>query len=151
MHIVHVNKATRQLGTVIGILFDKEKGGSSPFLETLAVESATNLDKISIVCESLQTSFYRVDENVAVEELIKSLDLNKFYHYEGSLTTPPCTEGLNWFVMHDTQPISAEQLDAFTKMWAGNPDFSNGNGNFRVTQPLNDRVVYRPPTCSCSN
>ena len=67
MHIVHVNKATRQLGTVIGILFDKEKGGSSQFLETLAVEFASNLEKISIVDESLQTSFYRVDEQVAVE------------------------------------------------------------------------------------
>ena len=146
MHIVHVNKATRQLGTVIGILFDKEKGGSSPFLETLAVEFASNLEKLSIVDESLQTSFYRVDEQVAVEQLIKSLDLSKFYHYEGSLTTPPCTEGLNWFVIHDTQPISADQVDAFTKMWAGNPDFSNGSGNYRVTQPLNGRVVYRPTT-----
>ena len=148
MHIVHVNKATRQLGTVIGILFDKEKGGSNKFLETLAVEFATDLEKISIVDESLQTSFYRVDEHVAVEQLIKSLDLSKFYHYEGSLTTPPCTEGLNWFVLHDTQPISAEQVEAFTKMWAGNPDFSNGSGNYRVTQPLNGRVVYRPSTHS---
>ena len=150
MHIVHVNKATRQLGTVIGILFDKEKGGSSQFLETLAVEFASNLEKISIVDESLQTSFYRVDEQVAVEQLIKSLDLSKFYHYEGSLTTPPCTEGLNWFVMHDTQPISADQVDAFTKMWAGNPDFSKGSGNYRVTQPLNGRVVYHPSTHSSS-
>ena len=148
MHIVHVNKATRQLGTVIAILFDKVKGGSNPFLETLAVEFATNLEKISIIDESLQTSFYRTDEPVAVEKLIKSLDLNKFYHYEGSLTTPPCTEGLNWFVMHETQPVSAEQVDAFTKMWADNPDFSKGSGNNRVTQPLNGRVVYRPSTHS---
>ena len=146
MHIVHINKATRALGTVVGILFDVEKGGPSPFLETLSVEFATNLNKFTIVDEELQNSFYRVEQPVAIERLLKSIDTEKFYHYEGSLTTPPCTEGLNWFVLHETQPISKEQVEAFTTMWAGNPEFSQGHGNFRVTQPLNGRTVYRPST-----
>jgi hypothetical protein len=53
--------------------------------------------------------------------------------------------------MHETQPISKEQVEAFTKMWAGNPEFSNGQGNFRVTQPLNGRTLYRPSTHNSSS
>ena len=54
MHIVHVNKNTQALGTVIGILFDVEKGGSSKFIETLSVDFATNVEKITPCDEKLQ-------------------------------------------------------------------------------------------------
>ena len=36
-----------------------------------------------------------------------------FYHYQGSLTTPPCTENVNWFVYKDVLPISEGHLKAF--------------------------------------
>jgi carbonic anhydrase len=35
--------------------------------------------------------------------------------YAGSLTTPPCTEGVRWHVMSTSLQVSAAQLDAFTK------------------------------------
>jgi carbonic anhydrase len=34
--------------------------------------------------------------NVPIQEFINSLSLNNFWTYKGSLTTPPCTEGVNW-------------------------------------------------------
>jgi len=34
-----------------------------------------------------------------------------FYHYVGSLTTPPCTAGVAWYVLADPQPISKSQLE----------------------------------------
>ncbi len=36
-----------------------------------------------------------------------------FYRYSGSLTTPPCSEGVRWLVLKDTVEASAEQIERF--------------------------------------
>lgn len=55
-----------------------------------------------------------------------------YYHYQGSLTTPPCTEGVKWYVLEAPVEASAEQIAAFAKI------FSN---NFRPVQPLFGRKI----------
>lgn len=55
-----------------------------------------------------------------------------FYHYSGSLTTPPCTEGVNWNVLNTPINISKSQIDAFRSLY---------NMNSRPVQPLNGRKV----------
>lgn len=55
-----------------------------------------------------------------------------YYHYLGSLTTPPLTENVEWYVMKNPVEISPEQLAAFQQL------YSHNNRN---TQPLNDRVI----------
>jgi carbonic anhydrase len=45
--------------------------------------------------------------NVPIQELLNTLSLGKFYSYNGGLTTPPCTEGVNWTVLSEPVPISA--------------------------------------------
>ena len=57
---------------------------------------------------------------------------SKRYRYEGSLTTPPCSEGVQWTVMQDSQPVGRAALAAYTSRY---PD------NNRPVQPRNDRVV----------
>jgi carbonic anhydrase len=59
------------------------------------------------------------------------------YRYSGSLTTPPCTEGVSWFVMTLPVEISTEQLAAFTAII---------DGNNRPVQPVNDRTVTEDTT-----
>jgi carbonic anhydrase len=59
------------------------------------------------------------------------------FRYSGSLTTPPCTEGVNWYLMTLPIEISAEQLAAFTGII---------DGNNRPVQPLNDRIVTEDTT-----
>ena len=61
MHIVHINKKTRQLGAVIGILFDRTKKGDTEFLQTLNLERATDPEHVMVIDEDLQTGFYKPD------------------------------------------------------------------------------------------
>lgn len=58
-------------------------------------------------------------------------DSPRTFRYDGSLTTPPCTEGVKWMVMSEPVTWSGEQLAAFTGLYGG----SN-----RPVQPLGDRV-----------
>jgi carbonic anhydrase len=55
-----------------------------------------------------------------------------YYTYEGSQTAPPCSEGVTWFVMKTPMEISAEDINAFAKLYPH---------DVRPLQPLNGRVV----------
>lgn len=70
------------------------------------------------------------------------VDFSKYWSYRGSLTTPPCTEGIKWSVISQVQPISDAQLLAYTQFFAGNPKFAQGKGDNRVVQPLGQRILY---------
>jgi carbonic anhydrase len=54
------------------------------------------------------------------------------YRYAGSLTTPPCTEGVHWVLLETPIELSAAQIAALQKAY---------DGNARPTQPLNGRQV----------
>lgn len=57
---------------------------------------------------------------------------NQAYHYVGSLTTPPCSEGVEWLVLKETNKVTADQAAAFaTKIGPNN----------RPVQGLNGRTV----------
>jgi carbonic anhydrase len=56
----------------------------------------------------------------------------RYYRYEGSLTTPPCSEGVLWIIMSDVLQISPSQLSAFV---------SRLHDNRRPVQPLGDREL----------
>ena len=43
-----------------------------------------------------------------------------FYRYNGSLTTPPCTENVLWTVMSEPIEFSKEQIESFTKLYSKN-------------------------------
>lgn len=65
---------------------------------------------------------------------VNAIDLlpedKSYYHYMGSFTTPPCTEGVKWFILSTPVELSSEQIDAFRAIY---------DGNNRPVQPLNDR------------
>lgn len=55
------------------------------------------------------------------------------YRYRGSLTTPPCSEGVGWFVYVEPIELSGDQIEAFRKIF---------HGNNRPIQPLNNRTLW---------
>jgi carbonic anhydrase len=55
-----------------------------------------------------------------------------YFMYAGSLTAPPCTEGVTWFLLKSPMDISPAQIDAFARLYPH---------DVRPLQPLNGRVV----------
>jgi carbonic anhydrase len=64
-------------------------------------------------------------------EMRKKLD--SYYRYNGSMTTPPCSEGVRWFIMKQNQSLSKEQYAAFKAAMK--------EDNNRPVQPLNARII----------
>ncbi|MDU5950016.1 MAG: carbonic anhydrase family protein, partial [Paenibacillus macerans] len=56
-----------------------------------------------------------------------------YYHYLGSLTTPPLTENVEWYILTEPVELSQEQLNEFYKYY---------DNNHRDIQELNDRKVF---------
>lgn len=57
------------------------------------------------------------------------------YRYMGSLTTPPCSEGVNWFVMSQPIEVSREQVEQFASIIGANN---------RPLQEVNNRLILAP-------
>jgi len=109
---------------VVGILF--KIGAENKFIKEF-------LDKIPGEEEKkneLQTS------NVRLADLLSQFgrnELQSYYSYKGSLTTPPFSENVQWVVLKHTLEASEDQIITIEKM--------EGN-NARHVQATNDRKVY---------
>ena len=107
-HMVH--QAQDGQLAVVAVLF--EVGEKNPFIQKI-------LDNIG------------KETDIDPQRLLPK-DTNHFYHYVGSLTTPPCSEGVEWFILKDTDSISKEQLQRFRRFYEDNE---------RPLQPLNNRII----------
>ncbi len=58
-----------------------------------------------------------------------------YYRFNGSLTTPPCTEGVRWLVLKEPVRVSKEQVEAFAH--------AMHHPNNRPVQPVNARPVLK--------
>lgn len=115
MHLVHQD-ANGKLG-VVGVFF--EKGIENPALKTIL----DHLPKEENKAETFS------DMKINATSLLPKDQ--QYYGFDGSLTTPPCSEGVEWRVMKSPLQMSAAQLDTFHKLFHDN--------NARPTQPLNGR------------
>ena len=114
-HLVHRN-AKSELA-VVAILF--RYGAPNPSLAAIQASAVSEIGKI-------------VQLDIALEDLGKVSAQEKYYRYSGSLTTPPCTEGVRWYVLEATRSVSREQVSAFVDLIGEDA---------RGPQPLNARLV----------
>lgn len=129
MHIVHElidgpdHETYKEQLAVVGILL-KVAEESHHFVQKLRSEDLGHI------------------ENINFRELFGTLDGKNqgFYHYKGSLTTPPCTDIVNWNIYSEVLPISEKHLKHFTDCWH---EHNCGHHNYRVIQPLYGRRVVR--------
>ncbi len=117
-HLLHAD-ANGKLA-IVSILFDLEK--PNPLIDVLLRHTPTEQGKSVTVSAAAIT---------AADLLPASLG---YYTYTGSLTTPPCTEGVTWYVLKGHRTISKEQVDAFVKLY---------RKNARPQQALNEREVLQ--------
>jgi len=106
---------------VVGVLFDvveDEESNTQQFFDSLIINSVSTTTQ-SIVLNLKSTLQTRLHAPF------------HFYNYEGSLTTPPCTEAVNWYVLPHVQKIGKTHFEAFKNAWKGNEAFAEGRGNNR--------------------
>ena len=131
MHIVHKLKDKPDIGAVIAIFFDKKFGGDKPnqFISSLQFDKALLDKEIEL-------------DKINLAHLLKTVNFEKYWNYKGSLTTPPCTEGVAWTIIKTALPITDAQLGDFQQYYGKNTNFAGGKGNNRSTQPLLARTLF---------
>ncbi len=113
-HFVH--KYGEDELAVVGVLFNEGKENElfSKFIESFPHSKGDFKDSISIDFT-----------NMLPAKL-------SYYHYKGSLTTPPCSEIVNWYVLQNPITASAEQITKLSEIL---------HNNYRPVMPINERVI----------
>ena len=90
----------------------------------------------------IQALWNNLPNEINMENVVAGLSVNassllpkdaKYYHYYGSLTTPPCSEGVLWSVMRTPIEVSEEQIQKFKTVM--------GVDDNRPVLPLNKRFL----------
>lgn len=112
LHLVHQSESGKM--AVIAVHFE------------VGVANSTIDDILSHLDES------EFDNHINLLNLVpKNLD---YYHYLGSLTTPPLTENVEWYVLIESMTLSEKQLQRMTEIH---------KDNYRETQDLGARKVLK--------
>ncbi len=106
-----------------------------------------NLAVVSVLLEEgsanplVETLWGLAPKTTGPEKTVNNLEVNvadllptnrSYFTFAGLLTTPPCTEGVSWFVLKTPVTISNKQVATFAEIYPNNE---------RPTQPLNGRTV----------
>jgi carbonic anhydrase len=118
MHLVH--KSADGKLAVVGVFIDEGAANSAfdPVWANLPTEKGLEIHHEHVL--------------VDVDELLPPKNARSTYRYDGSLTTPPCSEGVKWLVMATPVALSKGQIAAFRAII---------HDNNRPTQPLNGRKI----------
>lgn len=115
MHLVHSDDEGRL--AVVAVML--ERGNEHPVIQTfwnnLPLESHAELAPLI---------------EIELKQLLP--ESRTYYTYMGSLTTPPCSEGVLWMVLKQPLQVSPEQIAIFSRLYSNNA---------RPLQPVNERLI----------
>jgi len=118
-HLVH-RDAEGNLG-VIAVMFNE--GTKNPFIDTIWQHMPKKAGSTNTVS----------DVSINVNDM---LPVNRdYYRFNGSLTTPPCSEGVVWMVLKNASQVSKQQVNEFHTLM--------GHDNNRPIQPCYARPVLK--------
>ena len=119
-HIVHQGP-DRTLG-VLAIFF--ETGKANPAFQRVLDAMPSDKNQTRQVADAV----------VRASDFLPPANQRSFYRYEGSLTTPPCSETVDWVVLSQPVQVSREQINAFERVYPFNA---------RPLQPLDRRFLLK--------
>ncbi|CAN6217900.1 unnamed protein product [Urochloa humidicola] len=123
MHMVHEDAAKEK--AVVSVFFSTKAGKPSKLLGDLQPYFKKLTGK--------QNGTEEVKDPVDPATMIDKA--SGYYRYEGSLTTPPCTEGVIWTILSKVADASVEQINALKS------EEKTEEPNSRPTQKINSRVI----------
>ena len=115
-HLVHKNEAGQL--AVVAVLMDV--GATNPFLQKVWARMPPETDGRVPLPDALFNPGELLPQD------------RRHFEFMGSLTTPPCTEGVLWLVLKQPVTLDADQLQRFTRLFPMNA---------RPVQPVNGRLV----------
>jgi len=134
-HIVHQKEGSAGLNDLVTLVIMWYKQPAGGF-------SNSFLDSIDWANAPADTTRQTVISNKVRLSKLKEAFEGEYFSYFGSLPVPPCTEGVQYFVMKRPLGVTEQQLGTIQALYANNKSFANGRGNSRNVQPLNDRKVW---------
>jgi carbonic anhydrase len=127
IHLVHQN-ALLDLAAV-GVLVKAVNVGSpvNPVIDAILRNASTESGDVPL------TGFINAKDILP--------QFKSYYNYSGSLSTPPCTEGVRWFVLKEPVFVSQDAIKHLHEVISKLPAYDGFPDNNRPVRPLNGRVI----------
>lgn len=130
VHFVHQN-ALGELA-VVGVMMNLDNARANPLFDRIF----SNAPYLALFSNAITNSV-----NLGEIDPTELLPGNRgYYTYSGSLTTPPCSEGVHWYVLTDPVYVSSAAIADYRRVLSSAPNNYYSSNN-RPIQPLNGRAV----------
>ncbi|CAO1367149.1 unnamed protein product [Diamesa serratosioi] len=138
LHVVFYKKEYREMRsaldhsdglTVLAFFFEVSKEPNPAYEELTKMLAHVQKSKTNATFENPPALRGLISDN-----------LDEYYIYNGSLTTPPCSEVVTWLDFQVPIPLSHNQIESFRSL--EDPEGNMLTHNYRPIQPIGDRIIW---------